>query len=213
MTTRTIHALFVLLFLALASPALATHRCSTPLVLDLNDDGVRLWGVSAGVTFDIDADGTLDRIAWTNPSTEEGFLWLDLNGNRVADDGAELFGTATILPTGERASNGFEALAAYDDPIFGGNGDGVISEEDLIWGHLRLWVDANQDGLSQPEETTRLKKWNVAIILLDFWESDRVDGTGSWHRFQGRFLRRVKKLGTEFLQAQTIEDVFFALEE
>jgi hypothetical protein len=210
MTTRTI---LVLSLLTCSAPALATHPCTSPLILDLNGDGVQVYGVSAGVAFDIDGNGSPERLAWTNPYTEEGFLWLDLNHNQVVDDGSELFGTATLLPTGEPASNGFEALASYDGYDLGGNGDGVISNADEIWSHLRLWVDANQDGVSQPQESAPLSRWRVAAIPLDYTEADRVDGTGSWHRYQGRFLRRVKTLGGELLQLQVVEDVFFAFED
>jgi len=43
------------------------------------------------------------------------FLALDLNHNHRIDDGSELFGIGTTLPSGEKASNGFVALAMYDD--------------------------------------------------------------------------------------------------
>jgi len=86
----------------------------------------------------------------------------------------------------------------------------VISEEDLIWEDLRIWVDANQDGRSQESETGRLQTWRIVALRLDCVETDRIDGTGSWHRFEGRFIRRVKKLGMELLQTQAPEDIFFA---
>jgi hypothetical protein len=202
--------LFILLALT-TSPAFATHPCTSPLVLDLDGDGVLTYGVDAGVSFDITGDGALDRVGWTNPFSEEGFLWIDLDKDGQVSGGGELFGTATVLPDGTRATNGFEALRVYDAATYGGNGDHVISKEDLIWPVLRIWVDSNQDGLSQPWEVGPLPKWGVYAIELTYEERDRVDGTGSVHRFEGRFLRRVKFLGAELLRVQRIEDVYFPI--
>gem|GEM_PF-6278962 len=108
--------------LLLGPPAFATHTCTSPLILDLNGDPIRLYGTHAGVSFDIDGDGEDEEVAWTNPHSQEGFFWLDRNNNHIVDDGRELFGTATFLPTGEPASNGFEALASFDEPSQGGDG-------------------------------------------------------------------------------------------
>lgn len=95
-------------------------------------------------------------------------------------------------------------MALYDDPNWGGNGDGTITDEDLIWPHLRLWVDSNHDGVSQPQETGPLVKWNVAALSLRYTEQNRIDGTGSWHRFRGEFVLRVRRLGVELFQVQNL---------
>ena len=103
-----------------------------PLVLDLNGDGVRTSGASSPVRFDMQGDGQKELLTWTDPNTEEGFLWIDRNHDGVVTDGTELFGVGTDLPAGVKAHDGFEALAMYDDPAYGGNGDGVISKGDDI---------------------------------------------------------------------------------
>ena len=56
-------------------PTHADHPCTSPLLLDLNDAGrIRTVSVDDGVSFDINSDGTLERIGWTHEDGEEGFL-------------------------------------------------------------------------------------------------------------------------------------------
>lgn len=141
-------------------------QCS-PLVLDLNGDGVHTTGVESAVSFDIDGDGLQERVGWTDAATEDAFLWVDLFRNHFVDDGRELFGIGTLLPAaGLRAANGFEALAVYDRTVNGGNEDGQITLADWIWGHLRLWVDHNHDGVSQPTEISTIHASGVRSLNL-----------------------------------------------
>lgn len=91
-----------------------------PVLLDLENDGIRLTGLDDPVWFDIDADGEVDLMGWTDRS--EGLLALDRNGNGTIDSGAELFGNATPLLDGARALNGYLALAELDSAILGGGG-------------------------------------------------------------------------------------------
>jgi hypothetical protein len=137
-----------LLFLA---PA-AWSQCS-PIVVDLNKDGIRLGPAGVGVYFDVDADGGLNRVQWVRQGGDEAFLALDRNRNGVIDDGSELFGIGTFLQLeGGRAPNGFVGLAQYDDPRLGGNDDGLITAADAVWSELVLWNDTNADGVSTGAE-------------------------------------------------------------
>ena len=191
-------------------PTHADHPCTSPLLLDLNDEGrIRTVSVDDGVSFDINSDGTLERIGWTHEDGEEGFLWLDFNRNRRVDDGRELFGDSTPLPEGGRASNGFEALALYDRPEVGGNGDGVIDARDLIWPHLRLWVDANRDGASAQAEIFRLREYGVVGIGLDYVEVDELDGALNRHTLRGAFVRETRRYGRVTTSTQRVDDVVF----
>lgn len=101
---RAVALLIPLVFQAEA--ALACHNLS-PLVLDLNGDGVQTTDLFAPVSFDLDGDGEAERVAWTYGSSEEGFLWIDLNRSSVVESGRELFGQGTVLPSGETAKDGF----------------------------------------------------------------------------------------------------------
>ena len=160
----------------------------SPILIDLENDGVHLTGLDDPVWFDITADGRLDLISWTGRS--EGLLALDRNGNGKIDDGSELFGNATRLANGTRATNGYQALAELDSPIFGGNGDGHIDSADAAFSSLRLWVDRNHDGISQPEELLTLTQAGVERIGLEYRWSPRTDRYGNQFRFVGRAWKK-----------------------
>jgi len=176
-----------------------TQNGSDPLVFDLNGDGIHTTGASSPVSFDLDGDGNKERITWTDGNTAEGFLWIDLNHNGRVDDGRELFGIGTAMPDGTRARNGFEALAIYDRPENGGNGDGVLDSNDGIWNRLRIWVDANHDGISQDEEIASLHAYGIVRIPLRPVITRIVDSAGNTHRLQGLYVRKVEGKDTVFL--------------
>lgn len=209
------HAALLALCLAgpTAMPLLATHPCTSPLILDLENDGVLTTSLSYAVDFDINGDGQKDRIGWTAWYSREAFLWLDLNRNRRVDSGSELFGDSMLLPSGEFATNGFEALAVYDQELFGGNGDGLITVDDLVWQELRLWIDGNHNGISEASEIAHLHREGVAAIELDYVEQEDYDGNLNLHRFQGRFLKEIRGPLGPALRYQGIHDVFFIVAE
>jgi hypothetical protein len=152
---------------------------TSPIIVDLDGGLLRLTGADDGVTFDINADGIPDRIAWTEAGAGEAFLVLDRNENGLIDDGRELFGTAT--PQVERPGverNGFEALRAYDEA-----GDGIISRSDGLFERLQLWRDANADGVSQQDELSPLAGSGIVAVLLDYKTISRRDAKGNQYRW------------------------------
>jgi hypothetical protein len=111
---------------------------SCPLILDLNADGIHTTGLDDPVDYWIDLQGQTETTAWTDPATEEAFLWLDLNHDRRAQV-TELFGSRMAAPGGGYHAHGFDALLKYHQPQFGGNADGQISRADRAWSRLELW--------------------------------------------------------------------------
>lgn len=188
------------------SAATATHPCTSPLVLDMDNNLPLATSPVNGVEFDINGDGVKEQIGWP---VGDAFLWIDLNRNGKVDDGTELFGTSFLLPSGEYAENGFEALAVYDQPELGGNSDGLISPGDMGWAWLRLWVDSNRDGISQRDEISTLGKKGVVWIGLDYTESEFIDGGGNLHAFRGIFGMRHREFGAWKVREHPVDDIFF----
>jgi len=125
------------------------------------------------------------KVAWTVPNGDQGWLALDRNGNGVIDDGTELFGNHTPQPLSDDP-NGFRALAVYDSAEQGGNGDGVISAADSIYSRLRVWIDRNHDGVSQPDEIKTQADVGITEIYLSYQIVQRRDRYGNVFRYRSR---------------------------
>ncbi|KPF42169.1 Ig-like domain-containing protein, partial [Rhizobium sp. AAP43] len=131
------------------------HSAADPIILDLDKNGFALSSIGDGVTFDINADGHKDQIAWTS---DDGILAYDVDGNGLIDNGSEIF---TPDFKGETFASGVAALASLDS-----NGDGKIDANDQAFAKLQVWVDADNDGVSDQGELSSLSDHGVASISL-----------------------------------------------
>lgn len=162
-----------------------------PLVLDLDGDGIETVGISSGnpILFDHDADGVRTGTGWI--SADDGLLVLDRDGDGAITSGRELFGDNTLLANGETAANGYDALSELDD-----NSDGVINATDAAYSELRVWQDANQDGVVQTGELKSLAAVGVASIGVEGQVSDIDLGNGNTQPFSGSYTRIDGTTGT-----------------
>jgi Ca2+-binding RTX toxin-like protein len=131
----------------------------SPLVLDLNGDGIKLFPYTRGVYFDIDNDGFMEKVGWASP--EDGHLARDLNGNGVIDNITELFGDDLI--------SAYFKLSLMDS-----NHDKIIDERDEDFEELLVWQDKNSNGFSEKDELKTLKQAGIKSISLETKKDDRI---------------------------------------
>ena len=140
-----------------------------PLVLDLNGDGVQTTRLSnsftQGVHFNLDATGLAENTAWVD--AQDGLLVRDLDADGQISSGRELFGNHTLLHNGAQAANGFEALAELDD-----NADGVVDANDALFASLKVWKDANSNGVTDAGELLTLAQNNFVREFTPITVSD-----------------------------------------
>ncbi len=154
----------------------------SPIVLDLNGDGVDATSVAGGVYFDHDADRFAEKSGWVNAS--DGLLVLDRDGNGAVDSGRELFGSETLLLNGSKAPNGFAALTELDS-----NGDALVDARDSAFSTLRVWRDLDQDSATDTGELQTLADAGIVSLSTSHVNNVDADVHGNVTRQTGHFTR------------------------
>lgn len=136
--------------------------------------------------FDFYGTGTPIQIAWTAEGSQNGWLALP-NKDGTISSARELFGNITAQPIiKDHETNGFAALAVWDSPSVGGNNNGEIDPHDAVWGQLRVWIDANHNGVAEASELHTLDEFGIASIDLKYHLTKRTDQYGNEFRYKGK---------------------------
>jgi hypothetical protein len=168
----------------------------SPLILDLDGDGIETISKSAGIHFDHDGNQFAETTGWVGK--DDGLLVWDRNGNGRIDNGSELFGNNTLLNNSSKAANGFAALADLDT-----NHDNTIDTLDIAFAGLRLWRDADSNGLTSDGELASLESSGVQGFNLGYRSQTLSDAQGNEHRQVGSYTRTDGS-------SRAMDDVWFA---
>ncbi|WP_193316712.1 SdrD B-like domain-containing protein [Janthinobacterium rivuli] len=140
----------------------------TPIVIDLNGDGVHtIARADFHGSFDLLGTGSAIQTGWV--SAQDGLLAIDSNGNGKIDNVAELFG-------GNEKGTGFAKLSSYDS-----NHDGVVDAHDDKFAELRIWRDANSNGVTDDGELMSLHDAGVASLTVSYTELPFLDANSNLH--------------------------------
>lgn len=176
-------------------PAQCNCKTLSPILIDTLGDGFRLTSAEDGVEFDLDDNGNpTERVAWTEPDSDDGWLVLDRNDNGQIDSGAELFGSKTPAyadAIDPRTANGFEALLMTEGPTYGGGvPDGIIDARDAIYSRLRVWLDRNHDGKADAGELHSLGSLGIVALGTNYKKVGRRDQHGNEFSLAGEMTVR-----------------------
>ncbi|SIT42325.1 Hemolysin-type calcium binding protein related domain (fragment) [Paraburkholderia ribeironis] len=136
--------------------ALGKYEDSTPLisplVLDLTGSGINLTPLNTSSPyFDLTNDGFARQTGWIGTGT--GLLCFDPNDQNITNI-TQLFGNAT--------TDGFDILRQLDT-----NRDNVINASDAAFASLRVWIDTNSNGVTDPGELYTLGQLGIVSINLN----------------------------------------------
>ncbi len=138
----------------------------TPFILDLDGEGIETRSIKkAKASFDMNGDGAKDDTAWVGKG--DGFLVIDRDGDGQIAGAAEL----GFLAEKQGAATSFEGLAILDS-----NKDGKLDASDKRFGELRVWVDADGDGVTDEGELKTLAQHGIVSIGLSVRAVNRVLG-------------------------------------
>jgi hypothetical protein len=109
-------------------------------VIDVLGNGFNLTNVDAGVTFDVNVDGTAEHAPWTAINSDDAWSYWTAIAMAQLTTVASYSVSSHLKQTHQQAivRTVFFALEEHDKPSRGGNSDGSIIEADHIFTSVRL---------------------------------------------------------------------------
>ncbi|MBZ9662863.1 type I secretion C-terminal target domain-containing protein, partial [Mesorhizobium sp. ESP-6-4] len=143
---------------------------ATPVVLDLNHDGIHTTDLThSTVSFDYNGDGVASKTAWVD--THDGILAIDLNGDGKVNNGSEIAFT-------QHAPGAATDLAALEQ-LYDTNHDGKLTAADQDFAKFGVWQDANGNGVADAGEFKSLAALGIVEIGLESNHQQSVSADGS----------------------------------
>ena len=131
----------------------------------------------------------VELVTWTEAGQNDGFLARRLgNGNVRIDDGRSASSAARPHAAGGpgEGATGFRPLAAYDSKQLASNENLFIDSEDQVFLELRVWIDRNHNGRSEPGELVTLPAAGIHSIEYGYGFLDSRDEHGNVIWLEGR---------------------------
>ncbi|WP_406663581.1 hypothetical protein [Gallaecimonas sp. GXIMD1310] len=153
-----------------------------PIILDLDGNGISLSSLKdSTVWFDFNDDGIKEHISWV--SGKDGILVYDANESGVVDSANEVILADYSHSVGGTDLDGLKALDA--------NHDGYINSKDSNYGKFYVWVDKNENGISEPGELRSLSSEGIEISLKSIPANRLVNGNilSKYIRFRKKIIK------------------------
>lgn len=143
---------------------------STPVIIDLDGDGLELIPMVDSQIVYQDGDGVDVRWGWVAP--DDGILAFDADGDGAVDGPVEFELTRYL----EGAETDLEGLSAFDT-----NQDGVFDAADEAFDRFLIWRDLDSDGVCDAGEAIGLDEAGVVAIDLSLNGNRSVIGGNLVH--------------------------------
>jgi len=166
----------------------------SPVILDLDNDGIELLSIDAGLQFDWDGDSEGNSTGWVGG--DDGFLVYDYNHDHQVTQADEL----SLKDFSEEATTDLEGLRAFDS-----NENGMFDGGDDEWTSFGVWQDKDGDGVTGESEFSSLDELGITSINL---ESDQ-----DYHEANGNIVYGTTTYTTEDGTTHTASDVGLTGEE
>ncbi|WP_284151103.1 tandem-95 repeat protein [Desulfofustis limnaeus] len=141
----------------------------SPVVLDLDGDGVELLALGEEPRFDWNGDGRLDVSGWVG--CDDAFLVYDYDADRRVTH----FDEISLVGYVPDAATDLQGLRAFDS-----NGNSLLDSGDETWASFGTWQDKDGDGLTGEDEFKTLDEQGITAISL---ESDET-----YHEIEGNHV-------------------------
>lgn len=173
------------------------------LVVDLTGDGFHLVPPALGVTLTL--RGQAIRVGWTEAGSLNAFLAVDRNGDGRVDVPSELLGKSYVKSDGVLAKSGFDGLLdLFRDHL--SEPKSRMDVDAAEFSRLRLWCDANHDGVAEPKEVVDMATAGVTGVVMSYQVLNRpIVDHGNFVTRRGSVL--VTKRGVDF--PRSMNDIQF----